>query len=322
MPLPINIQSLLKGRVIENDRIEFKESWNPDSIYRSVCAFANDIENIGGGYIIIGAAEENGIAKTPLKGIPVDQLDSIQKQMIGLNNLIRPVYSPKLSIEQIEDKFIIVLWIPGGSNRPYEVPEKITSCEKRFFYYIRRYSNSVKANLQEQQELIALANKIPFDDRANTQASLEDISITLLRDHLRLTRSRLFELSESVSKADLLAQMDLVSGPVEMLFPRNVSLMLFSEKPQKFFHCSHIEIVEFPKGPEDPTFYERSPIDGPVQKQINKFIEFFKTNILQEKIVKLPDKAEAVRIWNYPLEALEEAIANAFIIGTTRYVSR
>lgn len=311
MPLPINIQDLLKGRIIESDRIEFKESWNPDAIYKSICAFANDIENIGGGYIIIGAAEENGIAKTPLKGISVDQLDSIQKQMIGLNNLIRPVYSPKLSIEQIDDKYIIVLWIPGGSNRPYEVPEKITSREKRFFYYIRRYSNSIKANLHEQQELISLANKIPFDDRANTQASLEDISITLLRDHLRLTRSRLFELSESVSKADLLEQMGLVSGPAEMLFPRNVSLMLFSEKPQKFFPYSHIEIVEFPNGADDPTFYERAPIDGPVQKQINKFIEFFKTNILQEKIVKLPDKAEAVRVWNYPLEALEEVIANS-----------
>ena len=75
MPLPINILDLLKGRIIEHDRIEFKEGWNPDAIYRSICAFANDIENIGGGYIIIGVEEENGIAKLPLKGIPIEQLD-------------------------------------------------------------------------------------------------------------------------------------------------------------------------------------------------------------------------------------------------------
>ncbi|MBN1117295.1 MAG: hypothetical protein JXA77_08830 [Bacteroidales bacterium] len=51
MPLYINISDLLKGRIIEHDSIEFKEGWNPNTIYRSVCAFANDIENIGGGDI-------------------------------------------------------------------------------------------------------------------------------------------------------------------------------------------------------------------------------------------------------------------------------
>lgn len=311
MPLPINISDLLKGRIIEHDRIEFKEGWNPDAIYRSVCAFANDIENIGGGYIIIGAEDENGMAKLPLKGIPLDQLDGIQRQMIGFNNLIKPVYSPKLSIEEIDGKHIIVLWIPGGANRPYEVPEQITAKEKKFFYYIRKYSNSVKANQQEQQELISLANQVPFDDRSNTNATLNDISTTMVRDHLRITKSRLHEFSESLSKADLLGQMDLVSGPPEMLFPRNVALMLFSEKPDEFFPYTRIEVVEFPNGADDPEFNERPPFTGPVQQQITKVIDFFKTNILQEKIIKQPDKAEAVRIWNYPLEALEEAIANA-----------
>lgn len=311
MPLPVNIPDLLKGRIIEHDRLEFKASWNPDSIYRTICAFANDIENIGGGYIIIGVEEDKGVAKFPLKGISIEQMDNIQKQMIGFNNLVRPVYTPKMSIEQIYGKYIIVLWIPGGPNRPYEVPEQITSREKRFYYYIRKYSNSVKADLQEQQELIELANKVPFDDRVNTNSSLEDISITLVRDHLRITKSRLFEFSESLSKADLLLQMDLVSGPPEALYPKNVSLMLFSEKPHLFFPYSRIEVVEFPNGADDPAFYERPPIDGPVQNQIKRFIDFCKSTILQEKITKLSDRAEAVRIWNYPLEALEEAIANS-----------
>ena len=311
MPLPINISELLKGHIIENDRIEFKEGWNPDAIYRSVCAFANDIENIGGGYIIIGVEEENGAAKHPVKGLPLEKLATIQKQMIGFNNLIKPVYTPKLSIEVVDNKHILVLWVPGGANRPYEVPEIITAKEKHHFYYIRKYSSSVKANQQEQQELISLANQIPFDDRVNTQATLDDISMTSIRDHLRITRSRLHEFSESLSKADLLGQMDLISGPPEMLFPRNVALMLFSEKPDKFFPYSYIEIVEFPNGADDPEFNERPPFTGPVQQQITKVLDFFKSNILQEKIIKQSDKAEVVRIWNYPLEALEEAIANA-----------
>ncbi|MEI6576801.1 MAG: RNA-binding domain-containing protein [Bacteroidota bacterium] len=311
MPLPINISQLLNGNIIENERIEFKEGWNPDAVYRSVCAFANDFENIGGGYIFIGVEEENGIAKRPVKGLPLDQLDVIQKQMIGLNNLVKPGYNPKLSIEEIDSVNIIVLWVPGGSNRPYEVPEQITAKEKRYYYYIRRYSSSKKANQQEIQELITLANQVPFDDRANTQGSIDDISISLVRDFLRTTKSRLHEFSESTSKVDLLTQMDLVSGTQELLYPRNVALMLFAEKPERFFPYTRIEVVEFPSGPNATEFYERPYFCGPVHEQISNLLDFFKTNILQEKIIKQSDRAETLRIWNYPFEALEEAISNA-----------
>ena len=48
MALPINIEDLLRKQKIEGNRIEFKSSWNPDSIYHSICAFANDFDNIGG----------------------------------------------------------------------------------------------------------------------------------------------------------------------------------------------------------------------------------------------------------------------------------
>ena len=41
MRLPINIEELLGGRAVEGDRIEYNTGWNPDAIYRSVCAFAN-----------------------------------------------------------------------------------------------------------------------------------------------------------------------------------------------------------------------------------------------------------------------------------------
>ena len=44
MRLPINIEELLGGRAVEGDRIEYKAGWNPDAIYRSVCAFANDFD--------------------------------------------------------------------------------------------------------------------------------------------------------------------------------------------------------------------------------------------------------------------------------------
>ena len=90
MSIPINIEDLLHKRKIESNRIEFKHGWNHDKIYRIICAFANDFDNIGGGYIVVGVEEENGIAKRPVTGIPAESLDKIQKEIIGFNNKIEP----------------------------------------------------------------------------------------------------------------------------------------------------------------------------------------------------------------------------------------
>ena len=57
MALPINIEDLLNKRKIEGNRIEFKKGWNPVDIYHSLCAFANDFDNLGGGYVLVGCTE-------------------------------------------------------------------------------------------------------------------------------------------------------------------------------------------------------------------------------------------------------------------------
>ena len=56
--LPINVKALLDTREIESSRIEYKRNWNPAECIRTICAFANDIENQDGGYILIGVEEK------------------------------------------------------------------------------------------------------------------------------------------------------------------------------------------------------------------------------------------------------------------------
>lgn len=76
--LAINITELIEQNRIESSRIEYKKGWNPTAIYHTICAFANDFENLGGGYIVVGVEEENGMAKRPVLGVPEEQLDKIQ----------------------------------------------------------------------------------------------------------------------------------------------------------------------------------------------------------------------------------------------------
>ena len=60
MALPVNIDDLINHRKVECARIEYKEGWNPEKVLHTLCAFANDLDNWGGGYVILGVEEKNG----------------------------------------------------------------------------------------------------------------------------------------------------------------------------------------------------------------------------------------------------------------------
>lgn len=311
MALHINLEDLLSARTVESDRIEFKEGWNPDATYRSICAFANDFDNTGGGYILIGVAE-NPVTKTavrPVIGLTTSEIAEIQKDMIGFNNLVKPYYAPRLFIEDVDGKRIIVLWVLAGNERPYEVPETITAKHKTRKYFIRKYASSIEAKGTDKEELIALTNNIPYDDRANTHAHIDDLSMVLIQDYLRKSQSKLAADVGKLGNTEILQQMALLSGPPENLFPRNVALMLFAEKPHSYFPYSNVEIVYFLNGADSKEFIEKK-IEGPVQQQITDSLSWLNANILQEKVIKVPMQAEALRVWNYPNVALEEAVAN------------
>ena len=103
MAIPTNIKTLLSGNVVEWARIEFKETWDPEASLKTVCAFANDLDNWGGGYIVVGAEEENGRPVYPLKGVPVEKIDAYQKNILEKSKFIRPAYSPIVEVVDYED---------------------------------------------------------------------------------------------------------------------------------------------------------------------------------------------------------------------------
>lgn len=181
MALPISISDLINRRVVESARVEYKADWNPEQILHSICAFANDIDNWGGGYII--------------------------------------------------------LWVPGGAERPYKCPtafptEKAAKADKA--YYIRKMSNSIRANPMEEKELFMLASNQPYDDRPNFTAQIDDLKASLISEFLYTVGSDLHERSLSQPVTETAVSMRLLGGPSELKKPLNVGLMFFNERPDDF----------------------------------------------------------------------------------------
>ena len=314
MALPINIEDLLRKQKIEGSRIEFKAGWNPDSIYHSICAFANDFDNIGGGYILVGVEEENGIAKRPVKGLPTNEIDGILKDMVGFNNKINPYYMPRTSVEEVDGQYILVIWVPSGVNRPYDVRESVVSKNNpKTEWYIRSGSSSIVAKGEVLDELREMANRTPFDDRGNPDISVDDISPMLVLDYLKKVDSKLVTDFHKVPIEDILDKMDLFTGPMERRMLKNVAAMMFCENPAKYFPYTQVEIVLFPNGLEQNpgNMIEIPKISGPVPYMIKATLDYLKTNLIKERIIKPKDKAESEKFFNYPYQAFEEAVVNA-----------
>lgn len=305
MSLPININDLLHGRTIEWERLEFKQGWNPEEVIHTLCAFANDINNWGGGYIIIGVAEKDGQPLLPPSGLQQNQLDAIQGEIIKLGNRMSPIFFPICQPYLYEGKHILVLWCPAGDNRPYRAPETLGK-QAPYYEYIRVGSRSIRANGDYLRQLHEMTARIPFDDRINNRASLQDLDLGLIQAHLQEIKSDLFEESRNIPFADLCRVMHIAKGADEDIRPVNVGLLFFNKTPETFFPRTWIELV-WHKGEA----YTEHYFKGPLQKQLRDALSFIQTNIVAEKVIKHPEKAEADRFYNFPYAAIEEALSNA-----------
>ncbi|MDR3266715.1 MAG: putative DNA binding domain-containing protein [Tannerella sp.] len=308
MSFPLNIKQLISGKAVEWDRLEFKKGWNPEEIIHSVCAFANDINNWGGGYIVVGIAEEDGLPVLPPIGLAQGSLDAIQKELLNLCHQIDPY--PQIISEPViyQDKYVYIIWVPGGNERPYKAPITLgKNMQKR--YFIRHGSVSKTANMVEERQLHSLSRNIPFDDRLNFEADLSDLSPLLIKTFLKDVKSDLEKEVGKIPFEDLCRQMQIAGGTSEFLKPKNVGLLFFSDNPEKFFPYSRIEIVHFLDDIGDR--FVENIFSGSVTEQLKAALLYFKNQIIKEMVIKVPGQAEAIRFYNYPYEVIEEALVNA-----------
>ena len=309
--LPINLEDLLRQRHVEGERIEYKAGWNPDATIRTLCAFANDFQNLGGGYIVIGQdCDDTGAPQFPPAGVDPKALDKIQQELQTYCNLIQPLYFPHLSVEHFEGRTLLVLWAPGGPNRAYQAPKSVKAKKKDYHYYIRRYSSTVEAKGEDERELISPNAKVPFDDRLHPTAKVSDLSVPLMREFLEQVGSQLDYTSASATAESLGRQMGVVDGPTEAPRPKNVGLLFFNVKPHQFFPATQIDVVWFPKGAGGDRFEEKI-FQGPLGRITRDALSYIERSYLKQTIIKHADRPEADRVWNFPLAAIEEAVVNA-----------
>lgn len=252
------------------------------------------------------------MAIRPVEGVPIEKIDGILQEMVAYNNKMSPYYLPRTSVEEVDGKQVIVIRCPAGSYRPYSVPVNVTAKGSKEYFYIRSGTSSIEARGEALVELRELANRMPFDERGNSDIQLEDISLVLLRDYLVKVGSKLADEVITTPLATILDQMELYTGPKENRLLRNVAAMMFCENQNKFFPYTQIDVVTFPNGKmKDPNNFTEVTFKGSVPQMIKQTMDYIKSNILKENVRKVSGRQEAERFWNYPYDAIEEAVVNS-----------
>lgn len=225
----ISIEKILDGSIVENQRIEYKEGFDPEPILHTICAFANDIDGFQGGYILIGIDTNNGVPNNNIKGIKKEEIDRIQGKLIEYcKKCIMPSYIPNIEVINYKGKEIIVLWVYAGFDKPYYCLEDVYGKEsKNRICYIRKGSTTIKANESQIKELLRSTELVPYDDRINYKASINDLSISLIKEYLRNTDSDLIYAIDEIENDKIYESLHIIDGPKENIRPKNVGLLFF-----------------------------------------------------------------------------------------------
>lgn len=319
--IPLKIETLLEGQVVEQNRVEYKEGWNPGDTIHTICAFANDFDNVNGGYIVIGVAADEGIPILPPKGVEKERLDSIQQEIFQYCNMIEPRFIPTIEVVNYPDDatYLIYLKCSAGDAGPYQAPVDVYSkkqhdkkIDKVMKYWIRPGSLTTSAKQNELAELYEKFNAVPYDDRINRMATIDIIRRGYLEDFLRDSNSTLTNELNSRTLEELLLSLEVANETDTDLVIRNIGILMFSERPDKLIPGAQINLVKFnaEEAEASKDFIEKT-FTGPIWIQVRDALAYIESTLIEEKVVKIRNQAESERYFNYPYNALEEALVNA-----------
>jgi predicted HTH transcriptional regulator len=320
MNFNIDLQEL---SIRENETVEWKENGDDrdvvKGIVKTISAFANDIANFGGGYVICGAKEtkdEFGFQKVVYKGLSAEKINEIEGKVLQhCRDYVSPSIVPIVQeIDNPEDratKILVFVVIATPEAHTYRDGETSN-------YYVRIGKETREARNGILRQLLASKQKItPFDKNPNPNTGERDIDILFFRDCMG--EMKLAQPSKSLE--DYLSDKEQIAEFVPPLFARksldgglclrNFALFLFGKKdsislnfPDAFISFSVYNGIDR----SDPTA-ERYLLTGSIIEQAKKAIELFNMQTYTA-FDKNSDKPNQVK---YPIRALQEALINAVV---------
>ncbi len=303
----------------ESEQVEWKRNVaDIEDLLRTVTAFANDYQNLGGGYIVCGAEElrdEHGFPRVETPGLTSNRFKEIEgKLMNDSRTKIDPPVTPLVEElpGSVEGQRILIFIVPA-SPHPHCYRASGADASR---YYVRLSRETIEARNGILRELLVRKQAIePWDRRPNPDATLTSIDLLAFRDVLQQAAV----WNPSMGMEDYFEERNRLSALVPSLGarrpldtnlrPRNFALILFAKEPTTFIPGAWTKVSAYPgKDRSEPTA-ERHEITGSVVEQARKALDLLKTHASTAFDKESPDPNAP----KYPERALQEAVINAIV---------
>lgn len=307
----------------ESEQVEWKENGDDKeivkSIVKTISAFANDIANTGGGYVVCGAKETKddfGFQKVTYKGLSSNKLKEIEGKVLAhCRDNVSPALSPLIQeIENPEDKttkILVFIVISGPKAHTYRDGETSN-------YYVRIGKETREARNGILAQLLASKQEVlPFDKRANPNVGVSDIDTLLFRDcmgEMKLIQpSKPLEeyFSDKEQISEFIPPLMVKKNLDGELCLRNFALFLFGKKTSisLYFPDAYTSLSIYNGVDRSISTSERHQLVGSIVEQAKKAVELLNTQAYTA-FDKTSDKPNQVK---YPIRALQEALINAIV---------
>jgi len=307
----------------ESEKVEWKENGNDrdvvKSIVKTIAAFANDIANVGGGYVVCGAKEikdEFGFPKVEYTGLTASKLKEIEGTVrVHCSNRISPSIAPIIEVidNPINNETKILVFIVTATSKAHTYKD-----DETVKYYVRVGRETIEARNGILSHLLTSKQEVePFDKRANPKVDETDIDSLLFRDcmnEMKLTQptkplENYFSDREQIAEfvPPLCVKKSLDGG----LCLRNFALFMFGKKNaiSLNFPDAHTLLSIYNGTDRSEPTAERHSLTGSITEQAKKAIELLNTQAYTafDKISEKPNQVK------YPIRALQEAVINAIV---------
>ena len=311
---PIDLKQLAAR---ESEQVEWKQNVaDIDDVVATLCAFANDLPNLGGGYVVCGAQEvrdEHGFPRLVRTGLTASRLKEVENTVLArCRDRVAPPLTPLVTEMPAEtgDGRILVFTQPATAAAH--------TCRRgrdgaKHFVRVGRATiearNGVLLNL-----LVRKGAMEPWDRRPCAGATERDLDLLALRDVLNrmgvaVPDNRIEDfLSEDVALSPFVPALCVREGLTNVLRPRNFAILLFGRNVQRFIPGAFSLFSVYPGTDRSDRHAERHEIAGTVIEQARRL-----QGLLDGQVSTVFDKHDlaAPNADKYPRRALYEAMGNA-----------
>ncbi|MBO3739493.1 ATP-binding protein [Actinoplanes flavus] len=301
----------------ENEQTEWKENVaDIDDVVATLSAFANDLQNLGGGYVVCGVAEtrdEHGFPTLARAGLPASRMREVEGTvMTRCRERVSPPITPLVEQLATEDpQRRILVFVQPATGTAHTFRRRSDGAK----HFVRVSHSTIEARNGVLRELLVRKGALePWDRRPCNGATEADLDLIALRDALQRMGAFSAEqglqpyLSPDYSLSAFVPPLLAAEPLTGVLRPRNFAMLLFGRNTHRFIPGAVSFFSIYPGTDRSDPHAERHELDGNLFEQarrlqelldIQSYTAFDKTDPTSPNVIK------------YPQRALYEAMGNA-----------